>query len=159
MKEILTRVYCNTTLTNILHIISYIVSAVGVAVFGYMLAAAYLDEPVAAVCLALAAGIPFVLVSVIRSLINAPRPYEKYGFYERVPKDKLGRSFPSRHVFSIFIIATLSYQVHLALAIVLSVLGAAMAAARVLLGIHYIRDVVAGMLVGIGSGIIGLLLL
>ena len=39
------------------------------------------------------------------------------------------------------------------------VFGAVLAALRVLLGVHFIRDVVAGALIGVISGVIGLLTL
>ena len=47
----------------------------------------------------------FVAVSVFRYIVNRPRPYEKFDMPPVIPKDTHGRSFPSRHVFSAFIIA------------------------------------------------------
>ena len=47
----------------------------------------------------------FIAVSVFRYIVNRPRPYEKFDMPPVIPKDTLGRSFPSRHVFSAFIIA------------------------------------------------------
>ena len=44
----------------------------------------------------------FVVLSVYRAKYNAIRPYEKYNFKPLFPKDTCGKSFPSRHVFSIF---------------------------------------------------------
>ena len=40
----------------------------------------------------------FIAVSVFRYIINRPRPYEKFDMPPVIPKDTLGRSFPSRHV-------------------------------------------------------------
>ena len=46
-----------------------------------------------------------MVVSVSRKIINEPRPYEKYGVPPVLDKDTSGKSFPSRHVFSVFVIA------------------------------------------------------
>ena len=48
-------------------------------------------------------GISFVAVSIFRKCYNAKRPYEIYDFKPLIPKDTIGKSFPSRHVFSIFV--------------------------------------------------------
>ena len=47
----------------------------------------------------------FIAVSVFRYIVNRPRPYEKFDMPPVITKDTHGRSFPSRHVFSAFIIA------------------------------------------------------
>lgn len=104
-------------------------------------------------------GIPFVLVSLLRHFINAPRPYELYGFYNTPPKNKRGRSFPSRHAFSAFAIGTLLCAYIPALGVIILFLGLILCALRVLLGIHFVRDVLAGALIGIISSLIGLLII
>ncbi len=159
MEKLLVCVYRNKPLTAALHFMSYIIAATGVGVFAAMLTFAYLRAPIEALKLVLCSGVPFCAVTVFRAVVNAQRPYERYSFYEQMPKSKRGKSFPSRHVFSIFIIAVLSYQIHIALSAVLLLLGAALAAARVLLGIHYISDVAVGAAVGIVFGIVGLLII
>ena len=47
----------------------------------------------------------FIEVSFFRKCIDAKRPYVKYNITPLVKKDKKGESMPSRHVFSITIIA------------------------------------------------------
>jgi membrane-associated phospholipid phosphatase len=102
-------------------------------------------------------GISFVLLSVGRSRINRPRPYEAFGVPPVIPKDTKGHSFPSRHVFSAMIIAmtfvcispwtwlgTIFIGVSLLLAIV-----------RVVSGVHYISDVVAGILIAVVAALLG----
>ena len=106
--------------------------------------------------------IPFVLVSVIRRVANMPRPSEIFDF-EAYGMDvrgfRTGRSFPSRHVFSGFLIgaALLPYLPVLGVAIL--VLSTALGAARVLLGFHFLRDVIAGALIGVISAVTGLLII
>ena len=50
--------------------------------------------------------ISFILVSLYRNHVNAPRPYEVNDTEPIISKHSKGRSFPSRHVFSAFVIAT-----------------------------------------------------
>lgn len=159
MEELLKKVYASKKATLALKIISHASVLASATVFAFMLVYTYFNAPLSAVAsLALSAGIPFVAVSVIRRLINAPRPYELYDFYEAKPKDKRGSSFPSRHVFSAFLIATLSAEMSIYICIALLTVGVVLAVSRVLLGIHFIRDAVAGAAVGILSGILGILI-
>ena len=107
------------------------------------------------VCLA----IPFVIVSFTRRLVNAKRPYEVYDFYEQRPKGRSGCSFPSRHAFSAFAIGTICLFVYPVLGIFTLVISGMMCVCRVLLGIHFIRDVIGGAIVGVLSSLIGTLIL
>lgn len=97
----------------------------------------------------------FLLVSLIRKQIGAKRPYEVYDFQPVIKKDTIGCSFPSRHVFSIFIIAMAFFWVDHRLGIDFMILGGILALIRVLGGVHFIRDVVAGAWAGILCGILG----
>ena len=103
--------------------------------------------------------ISFVLVTLFRNYKNAKRPYEIYGFYIEKPKDESGRSFPSRHVFSSFLIATLAYAFSPIFALILCGVSIILAVCRVLLGIHFISDVVFGALIGIFSGALTVILI
>lgn len=94
----------------------------------------------------------FGLLTLVRARIDAPRPYEVLVIDPLINKSTRGRSFPSRHVFSIFMIAMawLAYLVPVGVALL--VLGVGMAAFRVIAGVHWPRDVVAGTLCGIVAG-------
>ena len=50
-------------------------------------------------------AVSFVVVTLFRKIVNEPRPYEKYDLPPVIDKDAGGKSFPSRHVFSVFVIA------------------------------------------------------
>lgn len=100
-------------------------------------------------------AISFVAVSVFRKVVNVPRPYEKFGIPPVLEKDTKGKSFPSRHVFSVFIIAMTIFYIHNDAGAILCVIGAGLALIRVVGGVHEPRDVVAGAIVGILIGIIG----
>src|SRR5699024_2320852 len=84
----------------------------------------------------LAPAISFVLVSVLRNYINAPRPYEVSGVKPIIDKDTKGKSFPSRHVFSIFVIATTLYFIFKPLGIFLMVAGVLLAILREIVRAH-----------------------
>ncbi len=89
-------------------------------------------------------SIAFLAVSIIRYFINAPRPYEKYNITPLYNKKTKGKSFPSRHTFSIFIIAFTSFLINIPLGIIFTVLGIILAVSRILCGVHFIKDVLAG---------------
>lgn len=96
----------------------------------------------------------FALETALRAWLDAPRPYELLAIDPLVHKGTHGKSFPSRHVFSAFVIATcwLSYSVPVGCA--LAAAGTVLAVARVLGGVHFPRDVVAGAVLGIVVGIL-----
>ena len=104
-------------------------------------------------------GISFVLLTLVRDRINAPRPYEVLDIRPLLFKDTKGPSFPSRQVFSVCVIAfTVGVHIHWA-GIALGAVGLLISLIRVLAGIHFPRDVLAGMLSGIACGLIGFLIL
>ena len=98
-------------------------------------------------------GISFVLVSLLRKAINAPRPYEVYGGTPLISKETVKNSFPSRHVFSIFVIGMTGFYLNPLLGSVLFAAGIFLATARVLGGVHFPKDVLAGALLGILAGV------
>lgn len=100
-------------------------------------------------------GIAFVLLSFFRDKYNAPRPYETLDIDPLIRKNTKGHSFPSRHVFSFAVIACAFWYVNPVIGAI-SMCGAVlMALIRVLGGVHFPRDVIAGLAAGIGAGILG----
>lgn len=113
-------------------------------------------------------GVSFIIVSLFRKIASAQRPYEVYGFVPALKKDTKGKSFPSRHVFSIFMVAFTYFLVNIPIGIVLMAFGLVLGIIRVVGGVHFVRDVVAGALMaffiatisyGIFCGVFGLLML
>ncbi|MDE6851823.1 MAG: phosphatase PAP2 family protein [Lachnospiraceae bacterium] len=101
-------------------------------------------------------AVSFLLVSIFRGKYGAIRPYEKYGFVPLIPKETQGKSFPSRHVFSIFVIATVICYIWLLPGIILLLLGMILALLRVAMGVHFPKDVLAGALIGVVCGCVGM---
>lgn len=100
-------------------------------------------------------GEGFFLLSLGRSLYNRPRPYQTWDIQPLIKKDSLGKSFPSRHVFSATTIAMFTLLLNPWLGGTMLFLAAILAILRVLGGVHYPSDVLAGYVIGI---LVGLLL-
>lgn len=105
--------------------------------------------------LGLTCGVPLAALSLVRAKLDRPRPYEVYGLEPLIPKDTRGKSFPSRHVFSICVIGTSLMYLTPGLGAALLMLGALLAMARVVSGVHYTSDVLVGAIVGVLSAVIG----
>lgn len=101
----------------------------------------------------------FVMVSIFRSRYNAQRPYERYGFAPLLPKDTRGKSFPSRHVFSIFVIGSTVFTAFPMPGMLICLSGLLLALLRVVIGVHFPKDVIAGAVTGIVCGVIANVLL
>lgn len=151
-------VYKNNAASRTLKAVSAVSVFLCVAIFVAAMVFYGISDWKIPVKLAVVSGVPFILVTVFRKLLNFPRPYEVLTFYRQAPRRKRGQSFPSRHVFSIFVIGTSLCFLNLPLGVSLMITGLALAASRVLLGIHFIRDVLAGALIGIVSGAVGMLI-
>lgn len=100
-------------------------------------------------------AVSFIIVSLIRKWIDFPRPYEVLDIDPIIKKETKGNSFPSRHVFSVFIIAMTLYYIMPSISLLLMFIGFIIAVTRVVGGVHFPRDVIAGALIGIVLGIIG----
>ncbi|EHJ56119.1 hypothetical protein HMPREF9318_01245 [Streptococcus urinalis FB127-CNA-2] len=98
-------------------------------------------------------AISFLLVTGLRKVFNARRPYEVYPINPLEKKVKAGESFPSRHVFSATMIAMVIFTVNPILGKCYFGLAFLLAIIRVLLGVHFLRDVFAGLIIGFLAGL------
>jgi membrane-associated phospholipid phosphatase len=98
-------------------------------------------------------------VTLFRKACHAKRPYEVWDVKPLIPKDTKEKSFPSRHVFSIYMIAMAAGYVNVWLALILAVAGVFLAAARVIARVHFVKDVVAGAAIAVILGWIGFYLI
>lgn len=101
----------------------------------------------------------FLMVTALRKLINEQRPYEKYGIEPVFAKDTKGKSMPSRHTASAFIISIAMLRINPYLGIGFLVVSFVIMFSRVLAGVHYIRDVFVGMTISIVIGYVFLFLI
>ena len=96
----------------------------------------------------------FVILSLLRKKINAPRPYEEWDIKPLLDRDSPGQSMPSRHVFSATIISMACLHASLSVGVILLVLSAFLGLVRVLGGVHYPKDIVVGYMCGLVWGVI-----
>lgn len=99
-------------------------------------------------------GISFVILSLVRSKINTRRPYEMWDIRPLIHKDTKGHSMPSRHIFSSAVISMVYLRFFPAAGIFFLILSAVSAVIRVIGGVHYPSDVVAGYLTGVLAGLL-----
>ena len=97
--------------------------------------------------------ISLILITIVRKLLNRPRPYTKYDINPLIEKDKVGYSMPSRHIFSSAIIMMVGFELNPILGIILLLLTIVAMLLRVILGLHYPQDVLAGLFLGIFLGL------
>ena len=96
----------------------------------------------------------FMILSLLRKKINAPRPYETWEIVPLLDRDRPGQSMPSRHVFSATIISMACLHASLSVGVILLILSAILGLVRVLGGVHYPKDVVVGYACGLVWGVI-----
>ncbi len=97
-------------------------------------------------------GVSFILLSAVRKRMNWKRPYEEWPMDPMIRREKKGRSMPSRHVFSAAVISMCILRRNAALGIIFLGVSVCIAVVRVLGGVHYPRDVIAGYLLGAAAG-------
>ena len=160
MRNLLIWVREHPRVTLMLRLYSYASVAIFAAAAVMDIYSAYCSSQVSVAGLIISLGIPFIAVTLLRRAINAACPYEVYSdIFDTVPKQRRGESFPSRHAYSAFAIAVCTFPVSVALGCVLALLAVLICISRVLLGIHFLRDVATGALIGIISQVIGLLII
>ena len=101
----------------------------------------------------------FLFGTMLRAKLNFPRPYEQPGFTPLVTKETSGNSFPSRHALSAAVLAAVWLYFYPSVGVVMILVALAICVLRVLAGVHYVRDVVAGAILGFGLGAAGMWLL
>lgn len=156
------RVYEGRGLSRALRLLSHGAVLICMLGLGLGLLLALRESRWRAARLLLAAAVPFLFVTVLRHVWNWPRPYEVYTLYDVPPRQRCGRSFPSRHATSAAVIATLLLMERPDLVFLwggVSLCAVLLCVCRVLLGVHFVRDVLAGALIGVAGGVLGALLL
>lgn len=94
----------------------------------------------------------FLAVSIFRLHAHQKRPYELYDIKPLIPKETKEKSFPSRHVFSIYVIGVTVCFSQIYLGILVCIMGLCLAVIRVVTGVHFPRDVFWGAVIGTACG-------
>lgn len=95
-----------------------------------------------------------LIVTFMRKIIDRQRPYEKFDTPSLFKRSGEGESFPSRHTASAFILAMCGFALSPYLASTLLLIAAVIAFTRVIAGVHYFTDVLAGALLSILAGMV-----
>ena len=90
----------------------------------------------------------FLFVTIIRKIINRPRPYETMDI-QPIVGHKKGESFPSRHTLSSMIIALVCFPVSFPLGIFALFIAILISVSRILVGVHYLSDVVISVIIAL----------
>lgn len=153
-EELTQRIYKNRALCTALRLVDAVSVILCATLLLTVLVSDFIDSDYySIVATALTLGVPFVFVSLLRRILSFPRPFEIYDFGIDI-KHK-GGSFPSRHAYSAFAIGTYLSFVNMTLGVTVLLLGVVISAVRVLLGLHFVRDVFAGGAIGITGALIG----
>lgn len=135
-----------------LNIVNHGIVVVFYAAYALLLGWACVSDPWKLAPLVGVTAVGFAAVSFFRRRFNAPRPYECCSIAPLIARDGAGKSFPSRHAFSAFAIAASWFAASAPVAVVLLVAAVVLAVCRVLGGVHFPRDVVAGAFIGSATG-------
>lgn len=145
---ITTPIYKYPLYKKILYYISHISTGILFLYYPCLLVCLYIvHHPKLWICF-IKPAIVFGLVTVFRYIINRKRPYDIYSIYT-LEEHKHGQSFPSRHTASAVIIALVSFEVGKVLGVSILVLAIIIAISRLLGGLHFISDILAGILISI----------
>ena len=104
-------------------------------------------------------GITFWFGTALRARLNRPRPYEQPGFEPLRRKETKGHSFPSRHALSAAVLAMVWMYFYPKAGWAMVGITVLICICRVLTGVHHIRDVVGGAVLGFALGYAGMWLL
>lgn len=154
-EALYSRVYKRAWVGRTLDILSYALGGVIAVFFAVGMCFAFLSSIAFAAKYALLSLIPFLAVSIMRAKINSPRPYEVISVAALEwlrERGRVGKSFPSRHTASAFIVAGALLPILPTLSVLSMIFGVGIGACRVLCGRHFLRDVLAGGAIGALSG-------
>ncbi|MDD5944821.1 MAG: phosphatase PAP2 family protein [Clostridia bacterium] len=95
--------------------------------------------------------IELVLVTKFRDKIDRPRPFDVLDVTP-LEKHSSGHSFPSLHCSSSFVITASLFYIHPILGVIGLIVSIFVAVSRLLSGVHYPSDILAGIIIGLLFG-------
>jgi membrane-associated phospholipid phosphatase len=102
----------------------------------------------------------WLVVELVKFLVHRSRPFIRLAQARIVGYPAIGRSFPSGHTSQSFFMATLMAQhFHSSIWVVFPLYAAAVlvGVTRIYVGAHYPRDVLAGAILGVAWGLLGVI--
>ena len=129
------------------------------AIYVFLIAFLFATHDSGLVRVIIVPAITFVAVTVLRTWLDYPRPYDLYDIDPIIVKSTKGKSMPSRHVASAVAIACAITYVHLDWGAIAFTACAIVAFTRIVGGVHFPRDVVAAIVIAGAIGFIGFFLI
>ena len=129
-------------------------TGIGVLAFIILLILSFLENPWLCVRITLVCTISFVLVTILRKFLNFPRPDYEGAIYNK----KTDEAFPSRHTFSLAIIALSWLNVNVIVGSVLFGLSLVLGGVRIAIGAHSPRDVYGALVIAVTFAVAGYLI-
>lgn len=102
--------------------------------------------------------VPFVVLFftiTIRYIFNTKRPYEMFSFTPVAKRTKEGHSFPSLETALSFVIGIGFLYLNTGVGTIMIIMATIVGLIKILSGMHFIKDVLFGGLIGIIFGVIG----
>lgn len=143
------------TRTYLVKICSKILPILVVLIYFFSILYLAVERDTRIVLFILVPAIDFIFISLFRNYKNNTRPYDLYNFTPLINFESgKGKSFPSRHTASAFIIAMACLYINKYLGIFAFIIAFLIGLSRVLSGVHFPKDVIAGMTISILLGYI-----
>lgn len=152
LSKMYTKVYEKPCYVRILKLFSHFCEVLFAFALGLSLFDAYRASKALALSFFGLSFLSFIIITVVRRVVNAPRPADLFPELEFLKGRKHSPAFPSRHTFSAALIAVLALRFSTFFGIALLLLSLLLGASRIALGKHFPRDVVCGWLLGTLSG-------
>ena len=120
-------------------------TATGIVAFVVLEVLAFLQDPHLCLRITLVCTISFVLVTILRKFFNFPRPDYEGAIYDK----KKDEAFPSRHTFSLAIIALSWLNINVVVGSVLFGLSIVLGGVRIAIGAHSPKDVYCAIIIAV----------
>lgn len=134
-----------------LSIVNFVLTLLGVVAFVVLLIYAAIVDLYLAGKILFVCAVSFLAVSLLRKLLNVPRPD---GYLK-----KAGESFPSRHTFSMMIIGLAWINLNALIGFVICGLAMVLGGVRIALGAHRPIDIYGAILLALACAWLGFVVL
>lgn len=91
----------------------------------------------------------FLFITLLRKIFNKPRPYDVFNHIPLVKYESgKGKSFPSRHTSSAFVIALSYFYIdYTQFGLFMLIIAIIIAISRIIVGVHFPKDVVFAIII------------